>query len=163
MWNYRQAIGMLTHLQENSRHDIAMTLPHTARFFNVPKLSHNRVVHRISRYSKATRDKGIIYDTSADHDVGHYVDTYFAGGWKKVNSGNPEAILSRTDYVLIHANCPILWCSKLETEISLFTTKCEYVALRESVREVIPFITLLKELIKYFHQYKEISIPLQSV
>ena len=49
MWNYRQAIGMMTRLQENSRRDIAMTLPHTARFFNVPKLSHNRVVHNIQK------------------------------------------------------------------------------------------------------------------
>ena len=54
--------------------------------------------------------------------------------------------MSRTGYVVLYANCPIIWCSKLQTEISLSTTEAEYIALSQSLRDVIPLIGLLKEL-----------------
>ena len=149
-WNYRQAIGMLTYLQGTSRPDIAMAVHQAARFTNDPKLSHERAVHRIARYLKATKDKGIIYDPKSVKGVECYVDADFAGGWDKADSGNPEAVLSRTGYVLMYANCPVLWCSKLQTEIALSTTEAEYIALSQSMREVIPFMTLLQEIDKIF-------------
>ena len=50
----------------------------------------------------------------------------------------------------MYANCPVLWCSKLQTEIALSTTEAEYIALSQSMREVIPFMTLLQEINKIF-------------
>ena len=52
---------MLTYLQEKSRPDIYMATHQAARFFIDPKLPHERAVHRIGRYLKATKDKGIIF------------------------------------------------------------------------------------------------------
>jgi len=54
--------------------------------------------------------------------------------------------MSRTGYVISYANCPIIWCSKLMTEIALSTTESEYMALSLSMRDVIPLMELLKEL-----------------
>ena len=45
----------------------------------------------------------------------------------------------------MYANCPIIWCSKLQTEITLSTTESEYVALSQSLRDVIPLLDLLRE------------------
>jgi len=78
------------------------------------------------------------------------VDADFAGGWDKNNSGNPEAILSRTGYVLMYTKYPVLFCSKLQTEIALSTTEVEYIALSQATREVIPFIHLLREINEVF-------------
>ena len=44
------------------------------------------------------------------------------------------------------AGCPITWQSKLQTEIALSTTESEYIALSSAMREVIPFLNLLKEI-----------------
>jgi len=44
------------------------------------------------------------------------------------------------------AGCPITWQSKLQTEIALSTTESEYIALSTAMREVIPFLNLLKEI-----------------
>lgn len=38
------------------------------------------------------------------------------------------------------------WASKLQTEISLSSTESEYIALSQSLREVIPMMELIKEL-----------------
>ena len=45
-----------------------------------------------------------------------------------------------------YANCPIIWSSKLQTEIALSTTESEYIALSQSLRDVIPLMGLLTEL-----------------
>ena len=54
--------------------------------------------------------------------------------------------MSRTGYVINYANCPIIWCSKLQTEIALSTTESEYIALSQSLRDVLPLMKLLKEI-----------------
>jgi hypothetical protein len=50
----------------------------------------------------------------------------------------------------MYANCPILWVSRLQMEIALSTAKAEYIALSQSLQDVIPLITLLKEINKVF-------------
>ena len=64
----------------------------------------------------------------------------------QVDADNPENLMSRTGYVIMYAGCPILWCSKLQTEIALSTTEAEYIALSQAVREVLPLMELMKEL-----------------
>ena len=39
-----------------------------------------------------------------------------------------------------------MWQSKLQTEIVLSTTEAEYIALSQSLREVLPFMNLMKEI-----------------
>ena len=53
----------------------------------------------------------------------------------------------------MYAGCPVHWCSKLQTEIALSTTEAEYIALSQSLREVIPLIELLKEINEVFPIY----------
>ena len=75
-----------------------------------------------------------------------FVDADFAGGWSQADSENADNVLSRTGYVIMYADCPILWVSRLQTEIALSTAEAEYIALSQSLRDVIPLITLLKEI-----------------
>jgi hypothetical protein len=44
--------------------------------------------------------------------------------------------MSHTGYVIMYANCPIFWASKLQTEIALSTAEAEYIALSQALREV---------------------------
>ena len=50
----------------------------------------------------------------------------------------------------MHANCPVLYVSRWQTEIALSTTEAEYIALSQAMREVIPFMHLLQEINKVF-------------
>jgi hypothetical protein len=70
------------------------------------------------------------------------VDTDFAGGWCKETSEDPSSILSRSGYVIRLCGCPILWVSKLQTEIALSTTESEYIALSQAMHEVIPLLDI---------------------
>ena len=80
-----------------------------------------------------------------------YVDASFAGDWSKCWSKEPTLVLSRTGYVIKYANCPLVWSSKLQSEISLSMTEAECIAMPHAMREVIPLINPLngiKELIR---------------
>ena len=75
-----------------------------------------------------------------------YVDADFAGGWAKADADNAENVLSRTGFVIFYAGCPLLWASRLQTEITLSTAEAEYVALSTAMREVISLMQLTTEL-----------------
>ena len=46
----------------------------------------------------------------------------------------------------MYAGCPVIWCSKLQTEIALSTTEAEYISLSQATRDVLPFMDFLKEI-----------------
>ena len=152
-WNYRQAVGMLTYMQGTSRPELAFAVHQAARFCIDPRLSHERAIHRIGKYLKGTEDKGITFKPDPNKGLECFVDADFAGGWNKGDASNADAVLSRTGYVIMYAGCPVHWCSKLQTEIALSTTEAEYIALSQSLREVIPLIELLKEINEVFPIY----------
>jgi hypothetical protein len=75
-----------------------------------------------------------------------YVDADFADGWNITTSADADNVMSHTGFVIIYANCPIYWASPLQTEIVLSTVIAEYIAMSSALCEVIPLMTLMKEL-----------------
>ena len=74
------------------------------------------------------------------------MDASFAGEWDAEWSDEPSCVMSRTGYVVCYDNYPVIWSSKLQTEIALSMTESEYIALSQSLRDVLPLIGLLREL-----------------
>ena len=148
-WNYRSAIGMLNYLQGSTRPDISMAVHQCARFSTDPKITHERAVMKIGKYLLGTKDRGLKFQPNKSKRIECYVDADFAGSWDKADADNPENVLSRSGYIIHYCGCPVLWCSKLQTEIALSTAEAEYIALSQATREIIPFVNLLKELKTY--------------
>ena len=148
-WSYRSAIGMMNYLQGSTRPDISMAVHQCARFNNDPKITHERATLRIGKYLLGTKDRGIHFTPDISKGIECYVDADFAGAWDKADADNPENVLSRTGYIIFYCGCPVLWCSKLQTEIALSTAEAEYIALSQATREIIPFVNLLKEIDEY--------------
>lgn len=144
-WAYRSVIGKLNYLEKSSRPDISYAVHQAARFMEEPKLQHTTMVHDIGRYLIGTKDEGLIYQpTKAKFEC--FVDADFCGNWNEDDpSYNRDTARSRTGFVIKYAGCPIVWYSKLQTEIALSTTAAEYVALSQSMREVIPMMNLYRE------------------
>lgn len=74
------------------------------------------------------------------------MDADFAGGFDLGLSHIRSSVLSRTGYIIFLSGCPILWVSKLQTEVALSTTEVEYIALSQSMRDLLPLHEILKEL-----------------
>eukprot|EP00957_Ditylum_brightwellii_P146400 11147152-Ditylum_brightwellii.AAC.1 len=125
-WHYCSAVRMSSYLHGSTCLDTSMS------------------------YLSVTSEHGIIYTPNPELGIQYYVDADFAGGWNKVNAENPENIMSRTEFVIMYAGCPVLWQRKLQTEIAFSTAEVEYIALSSAMREVIPFMQLLTELSQGF-------------
>ena len=119
-------------------------------FFNNPKLSHERAVKRIVRYLKGTREKGLVLRPDKSKGVQCFVDADFAGGHTPETSEDPVSVFSCTGYMICYYNCPITWVSKLQTEISLSTVEAEYIALSQSMCDIIPFMSQMEAMNKIF-------------
>ena len=145
-WNYRSVVGMLLYLSNNTRPDIAFAVHQCARFSHNPKHSHGLAVKAIGRYLLCTRDKGLILEPTGDIAIDCYVDADFAGLWRQESDQDPLCVKSRTGYLITIGGCPLTWTSKLQTEIALSTMEAEYIALSQSMRELLPLRSLVKKM-----------------
>ena len=162
-WNYASVIGMMLYLAANSRPDISFAVHQCARFTHNTKASHEEAVLRICQYLKGTINDGMIFKPCKDSTVDCYVDADFAGLWGHEDPLDPICVRSRTGFVITMANCPLVWVSKLQTEIALSTLHAEYVALSQSLREFLPLKDLVKEILaNYRFDTSKISYTTKS-
>ena len=93
-----------------------------------------------------TKDKGLIFKPDKSKGIVCHVDADFAGNWNIAEGDNPASVLSRTGFIITYANCPLIWASRLQSEISLSTTEAEFIALSTAMKEIIPLINILDEI-----------------
>jgi hypothetical protein len=106
------------------------------------KQSHEDALKQIGCYLKGTLTKGLLLNPSKTFNIDCYPDADFAGLWTRDNKQDPHCVCSRTSYVICLSNCPVLWKSKLQTEIVLSTIEAEYFALSTSCRDLFPLIDI---------------------
>ena len=149
IWSYRSVIGKLNYLEKGTRPDITYATHQCARFTEDPRKPHAKAVDHIIKYLKKTKHQGIFLTPEKTKSLEVYADADFSGNWYKDTSiHDASTTKSRTGFLIMYVGCPILWCSKLQTQVTLSTTEAEYVSLSHSLREVIPLINLLKEMEK---------------
>ncbi len=117
--------------------NIAFATHQCARYTFAPKQSHEDALKkRIGRYLKGTLENGLILNPSDELKIDCYPDGDFVGLWNRDEKQDPHCVRSRTVYVICLSDCPVLWISKLQTEIALSTMDAEYVLPTE--QELIP-------------------------
>lgn len=93
-----------------------------------------------------TRNRGITCHPNTD-SLEYWCNADFVGSWDPTEADeDPGTAKSRTGFIIRYASCPIIWASKLQTEISLSSTEREYIALSQAMREVNPLMSLVEEL-----------------
>jgi Reverse transcriptase (RNA-dependent DNA polymerase) len=146
-WRYDSIIGMLMYLAGNTRPDIAYAVHQAARFTHGARNSHASAgIKRILRYLQKTKTEGLTLRPQADLRVDCYVDADFGGLFLVEDKQDPISVKSRTGYVILYRGAPLLWVSKMQTQIALSTMEAEYIALSQSMRDLIPIREVLKEI-----------------
>ena len=56
-----------------------------------------------------------------------------------------NATRSRSGFIIFYAGVPLVWSSKLQTEVTLSSTEAKMIALSASTRELIFLVCLIKE------------------
>jgi hypothetical protein len=149
-YSYPSAIGMVQYVQGHTRPDITFAVSQCSRFTHYPRRSHERALERIGQYLKGTRHKGLILNPkhSTEFTIDCYVDADFAGMWGHEDKQDPSCVKSRTGFVIFLMDCPVIWTSKLQTDIATSTMESEYNSLSIAMRDVIPLQNLTREIIR---------------
>jgi hypothetical protein len=144
-WSYASMIGCLYYLANNSHPDIQFAVHQCARYTHCSKKAHSVAVKRIVKYLLGTRDKGLILSPTKEFTLNMYADADFAGLWTaNADEQDPVKVKSQSGHVILLANCPLLWSSKLQTEIACSTMEAEFIALSSAMRDLIPARHLLQ-------------------
>ena len=144
-FNYCSVIGKLNFLEKSTCPDIAYTVHQCAHFSADPKQSHADAVKCIGRYLI-----GIMLHLNAQQSFQCWVDADFSGNWRPEGSQmDPMTAKSHSGWIIQYAGCPITWAPKLQTLTALSTTEAEYVVLSMAMREQLPLINLLKEILSH--------------
>ena len=145
-WEYASIVGMLMFLAANSRPDIAYAVHQAARFTHAPRASHAQAVKKILRYLKGSATEGLHMAPTGAMTLDTFVDADFGGTFAVEDKQSPDCAKSRTGFVIFFSGVPILWVSKLQTQVALSTLEAEYIALSQSMRDLIPLREILKEI-----------------
>jgi hypothetical protein len=141
---------MLLYLR-HSQTVISFATHQCARCTHVPKQSHEGALKQIGRLLKEILKNGLVLTLSNDFKMDCYPDADFAGLWLRDDRQDLHGVRSRTGDVICLANCPVLWKSKLQTEIALSTIEVEYVALSTLCCDLLPLIEITNEICSIFH------------
>ncbi len=138
-FNYRSVVGMLLYLANNTRPDIAFAVNQCARFSHDPKEPHEKALKRVGRYLLHTPTGGITYTKHTETpSLDCWVDADFAGLWTYEDVQDPTCVRSRTGYIIKLGNTPVVWASRLQTEVAMSTMESEYIALSTAMRALLP-------------------------
>ena len=93
------------------------------RFSIDTRESHGEAIIHIAKYLKETRDKEITMNPKIDKSFEAYVDASFSGEQIKESAAhNPGTAKRRSGYIVMLHGCPLIWYSKLQTQVTLSTT-----------------------------------------
>lgn len=145
-------------MEKSTRPDIAYAVHQCARFSANPKKSHANAVKQIVRYLIGTRDKGIILEpTGNEFEV--FCDSNFVGDYNQDTA--PYDVMtakSRGGHIIMYAGCPMLWSSKMLSEVTLSTTESEYCEISNALRSTIPLMSLVNE-VRERYDTKLVGVP----
>jgi hypothetical protein len=145
-FNYRSVTGKLNYLTQTSRSDLLFATHQVAKYSSDPRKEHGEAIVYIVRYLKKTRHLGLKFRPNESKGFECYCDADFAGNWNKAFAQHdPSTAKSRSGWVIFYARCPIIWASKLQSQVALSTTEAEYIAMSMALRDVIPIMELMTE------------------
>ena len=162
-WSYPSVIGMLLYLSGNSRPDIAYAVHQCCRFNHCARECHEKAIKKIARYLKGTKDRGFIFDPKKDLQLEMFCDADFAGLWNVEGKDDPICVRSRSGMVITFGEVPVIWKSKLQTEIAVSTMQAEYISLSEGMRELIPLKRQIEEICDVLNIVRDPTIQICKV
>lgn len=134
---YRNLIGALLYISTGTRPDISFSVNYLSRFQNCYNETHFKYALRILNYLYYTRKLKLVFKRQINCDV---MDCFVDSDW----AGDILDRKSTTGYVIRLFGNTVYWKSHKQSSITKASTFAEYVALSESVTEIIFIKGILK-------------------
>lgn len=150
-------IMQVIYLAGHSRPDIACAVHWCACYMFGSKCHQEAALRHIVWCLKGAANNWVIMTPTNTLDIDCFPDVDFAGLYGHHDYQDPHCAKRWTGYVILVAGCPIVWKSKLQTEIALSIMEAEYAALSTACKDLLPFISM-----NIFLAIQLTSIPLST-
>ena len=107
-------------------------------------------------------EEGLVLKPNGSIDIECFMDADFAGLFAFEDVLDPSCVKSRTGYIIRVSGCPIIWTSRLQTDISSSTMESEYNSLSMAMKELLPFQDLFKEVFKGLHLSNQFNSTIKT-
>lgn len=151
-FNYASVVGMCFYLYSHSCPEIGFAISQLARFSFNPRRSHELALIQLGQYLKGTIGQGMVLKPMKldEFCMDVYVDSDFMGIYGKEERNDPDNVRSRTGYVILLNDCPVVWKSCLQEAITTSTMMAEYYSLSAAMKEVLPLRSLVARVAEGF-------------
>jgi hypothetical protein len=136
---YRELIGALLYLSA-TRPDISAAVSELSSHLEHPTVTHWQAAKRVLRYLAGTIDSGVAYNRTGNKLLS--LLAFSDSDWATCHKTRK----SRTGYVVYTNVGPISWKSKLQPTVAVSTCEAEYLALVETIKELLWLKQLLEEM-----------------
>ena len=136
---YRAWIGTLNYVAHATRPDVLFATALLARFQEAPKKAHWAAAQHVIKYLLSTKTMGLSFTgPHKDIEIAAYADADWAG--------DEHERKSTSGVIITICGSPIIFSSRLQTNISQSSTEAEFVAACDAVKELAWLTGLLGEL-----------------
>jgi len=94
-------------------------------------------------------EQGMVIKPTKSLKLDLYADADFAGLWGAESKEDPTCVKSQMANLITLGDVPIIWMSKLQTEIALSMAKSEYISLSTRMHTLLPLCHLMDEICKF--------------
>jgi hypothetical protein len=102
------------------------------RFSAAPEMEYDKALKWLDRYLIETRDKRLMFDPKEQS-----FDASFGDEWDRAGAlVDADAASSRTGFVISFTNCPVIWTTRLSTQIALSSAETGHIALITALRGI---------------------------
>jgi hypothetical protein len=130
---YRQVVGSLAYLANQTRPDISYAVNTLTKYFSAPSMDHWDAGQYILSYLKGTIDYGILY-TKKNNILTGYTDSTFASDY--------DTLRSITGQCFLMNHSIISWRAHLQPTVALSSTEAEYMAANDSGRTALSLVQI---------------------
>ncbi|KAL7481891.1 hypothetical protein ACHAW6_007563, partial [Cyclotella cf. meneghiniana] len=118
----------LNYLAQTTHPDIFYAFHQVAKYSSCPKQEHGEAILYIVRYLKHTRDVGLKFKPDPSK-----------GNWNhEFAKTDPSTEKSRSGWIVFYAGCPVIFASRIQSQVALSMTEAEYISLSVSLVTSFP-------------------------
>ena len=144
---YINATGSLLYTTVCTRPDMFFAVMQLARFNSNPGHAHVKASKQALKYLNRTVDQGIHFSKSSNFDGKLEIKAFVDSDW----AGCPDTRRSTMGYIILVANGPVSYKSKLMPTLALSSCEAEFQGLTEVCREVMWMCRFLDEIGLGYH------------
>lgn len=136
---YRSLVGALLYAAITTRIDIAHAVGMLCRNVAKPSKCHLNAAYRVLRYLSKTSTLGLVFGKGNGRGI--ELEAYTDASW----GDSQELRRSVTGIVILYKGNVVHWISKRQVTVALSSTEAEYMALSNTVQEILWFKMWIKE------------------